>query len=143
MKNYLSRLNPDSLALLRSIGLLAQAQGVEAYLVGGPVRDLILKRPCTDLDITVEGNGIRLAEHFAAGPSAGLVWCVIRLLGQQQSIYPTVAWLILPRPARKHTRGAALFRLLDLQALNMIFTVGILPSMPWLLPLILKLGVKS
>ncbi len=69
MKNYLSRLNPDSLALLRSIGLLAQAQGVAAYLVGGPVRDLILKRPCTDLDIVVEGNGIRLAEHFAAAIS--------------------------------------------------------------------------
>jgi len=67
MKNLLSRLNPDVLALVRSIGLLAQAQGVGAYLVGGPVRDLILKRPCTDLDITVEGNGIRLAEHFAAG----------------------------------------------------------------------------
>jgi len=38
MKNLLSRLNPDVLALVRSIGLLAQAQGVGAYLVGGPVR---------------------------------------------------------------------------------------------------------
>jgi tRNA nucleotidyltransferase (CCA-adding enzyme) len=63
--NLLSRLNPESLALVRSIGLLAQAQGVEAYLVGGPVRDLMLKQPNVDLDITVEGNGIRLAEGFA------------------------------------------------------------------------------
>ena len=43
MKNLLSRLNPESLELVRSIGVLAKAQGVAAYLVGGPVRDLMLK----------------------------------------------------------------------------------------------------
>ena len=66
MKNLLSRLNPKSLALVRSIGILAQDQGVEAYLVGGPVRDLMLEAPNVDLDITVEGNGMRLADSFAA-----------------------------------------------------------------------------
>ncbi len=65
-RNLLSRLNPGSLALVRSIGLLAGAQGAAAYLVGGPVRDLMLKSHNIDLDITVEGNGIRLAESFAA-----------------------------------------------------------------------------
>jgi tRNA nucleotidyltransferase (CCA-adding enzyme) len=64
--NFLSRLNPKFLALVRSIGILAQSQGVSAYLVGGPVRDLMLKLPNLDLDITVEGNGIRLAEAWAA-----------------------------------------------------------------------------
>ncbi len=64
--NLLSRLNPKSLALVRSIGLLAQKQGVAAYLVGGPVRDLMLKLSNIDLDITVEGNGMRLADSFAA-----------------------------------------------------------------------------
>ena len=44
MQNLLSRLNPKSLALVRSIGVLAQIQGVAAYLVGGPVRDLMLKK---------------------------------------------------------------------------------------------------
>jgi len=66
MKNLLSRLNPKSLALVRSIGVLAEEQDVAAYLVGGPVRDLMLKSPNIDLDITVEGNGMRLAESFAA-----------------------------------------------------------------------------
>ncbi len=66
MKNLLLSLNPKSLALVRSIGLLAQKQGVAAYLVGGPVRDLMLKFPNVDLDITVEGNCLRLAEAFAA-----------------------------------------------------------------------------
>jgi tRNA nucleotidyltransferase (CCA-adding enzyme) len=64
-RNLLSRLNRKSLGLARSIGRLAQVQGVAAYLVGGPVRDLMLKQPNVDLDITVEGNGIRLAEGFA------------------------------------------------------------------------------
>ena len=66
MKNLLSYLNPKSLALVRSIGRLAQEQGVAAYLVGGPVRDLMLKHSNIDLDITVEGNAVRLAERFAA-----------------------------------------------------------------------------
>lgn len=67
MKNLLSRLNPKSLALVRSIGLLAQEQGMAAYLVGGSVRDLMLKSSNIDLDITVEGNAMRLAAIFAAG----------------------------------------------------------------------------
>ena len=64
MNNLLSRLNPESLDLVRSIGLLAQEQGMAAYLVGGPVRDLMLKHPNVDLDITVEGNALRLAGNM-------------------------------------------------------------------------------
>ncbi|MBF0504694.1 MAG: CCA tRNA nucleotidyltransferase [Candidatus Omnitrophica bacterium] len=66
MKNLLSFLDPESRKLVSSIGLLAQEQGVAAYLVGGPVRDLMLKCPNTDLDIAVEGNAIRIADLFAA-----------------------------------------------------------------------------
>jgi tRNA nucleotidyltransferase (CCA-adding enzyme) len=61
----LSRLNSKSFILVGSIGLLARAHGMEAYLVGGPVRDLMLKIPNVDLDITVVGNAIRLADSFA------------------------------------------------------------------------------
>ena len=39
---------------LRSIGISAQSLGVEAFLVGGSVRDLILGRPLSDIDISVE-----------------------------------------------------------------------------------------
>jgi tRNA nucleotidyltransferase (CCA-adding enzyme) len=63
--NLLSRLNPKSLDLVRCIGVLAQAQGMKAYLVGGPVRDLMLKHSNIDLDISVEGNATRLADSFA------------------------------------------------------------------------------
>jgi len=58
----------DAVALLRQAGeLAAAADGAtgRAFLVGGPVRDLVLGRPHTDLDITVVGNGPRLAAALA------------------------------------------------------------------------------
>ena len=47
------------LNLLYEIGEIA---GKNAYLVGGFVRDLLLKRPSLDIDIVVEGDAIRVAE---------------------------------------------------------------------------------
>ena len=40
-------------------------QGLEAYVVGGFVRDLILGRPSKDIDIVVVGNGLELAKSCA------------------------------------------------------------------------------
>ena len=65
MNNYLSRLKPKALAIVREIGCLAKKQRMTAYLVGGPVRDLMLGVAAIDLDIVVEGNGIRLAQVWA------------------------------------------------------------------------------
>ena len=46
------------LNLLHEIG---EVGGEGTYLVGGFVRDLLLKRPSLDIDIVVEGNAIRVA----------------------------------------------------------------------------------
>jgi poly(A) polymerase len=43
----------------------ARACQVEAYLVGGFVRDLLLKRPSKDIDIVCVGSGIALAQEVA------------------------------------------------------------------------------
>lgn len=52
--------------LLETIGRLAHAQGVKAYAVGGCVRDWLLGVPTiTDVDVTVEGDGIGFANHVA------------------------------------------------------------------------------
>ena len=40
--------------------------GVVAYVVGGVVRDLIMRRHNTDIDIVTVGSGIRLAQQTAA-----------------------------------------------------------------------------
>lgn len=44
---------------------LAAEKGVEAYVIGGYVRDLLLHRPSKDIDIVVHGSGIELAEAAA------------------------------------------------------------------------------
>lgn len=44
---------------------VAQKNQIPAYVVGGFVRDLILKRPSKDIDIVCVGSGIALAEQVA------------------------------------------------------------------------------
>ena len=58
---------PDHLhRACKTIGQVAEQIDMKAYLVGGFVRDLILRRKNLDLDIVVEGNGIELADKAAA-----------------------------------------------------------------------------
>lgn len=58
--------------LFKQVASLAAAQNVKAYVVGGFVRDIFLKRPSKDVDIVVLGDGINLAKVFAQAqrPSA-------------------------------------------------------------------------
>ncbi len=49
---------------VRVAGELAANQGQSLYLVGGVVRDLLLRRPNFDLDLVLEGDAINLAEQL-------------------------------------------------------------------------------
>lgn len=51
--------------LFRAVAAEARAQGIPAFAIGGYVRDLILGRPCKDIDFVVEGDGIAFAEAVA------------------------------------------------------------------------------
>ncbi len=73
MKEYLSRLPGDILKLVHLVKDASLRSGSRAYLVGGFVRDLILGVSNFDLDIASEGNGIRLAEAFAAPLGAKVI----------------------------------------------------------------------
>lgn len=65
MKEYLDKL-PEEIQRLIHIAIeIADRNSIPAYLVGGFVRDLILGVKNLDLDIVVEGDGIRFAEEFA------------------------------------------------------------------------------
>lgn len=44
---------------------VAEEMGVKAYVIGGYVRDCFLGRPSKDIDIVVEGSGVKLAEAVA------------------------------------------------------------------------------
>lgn len=52
----------NSLALIQNIGRIADDMNIQAYLVGGFVRDLILQRKNKDIDIVVVGDGLAFAD---------------------------------------------------------------------------------
>ena len=59
MKDYLKH------PIFKVVSDIATQDNIEAYVIGGFVRDLFLNRKNTDIDIVVIGNGIFLAEKAA------------------------------------------------------------------------------
>lgn len=53
------------ISLFMEFGSCADELGYGAYLVGGLVRDIFLKRDNLDVDIVIEGDGIHFAREFA------------------------------------------------------------------------------
>ena len=51
--------------VFKRVGELADDRGQRAFVIGGFVRDLLLDRPCKDIDIVTEGSGIELARATA------------------------------------------------------------------------------
>lgn len=57
--NFSAHLNHP---LFKTIGQIADENGQAAFAIGGFVRDLLIQRPCKDIDVVVEGSGIELAK---------------------------------------------------------------------------------
>lgn len=72
MKNLLSKLDKNVLAILTEIGGKADEKGIKVYVVGGFVRDIFLKRRNLDIDIVVEGDALLLAKVFSQQHQASL-----------------------------------------------------------------------
>jgi tRNA nucleotidyltransferase (CCA-adding enzyme) len=66
VKEYLKRLPDQIQDLVYLASKIAKNNNMSVYLVGGFVRDLLLGVKNLDLDIVVEGEGIKFAEDFAA-----------------------------------------------------------------------------
>ena len=49
--------------VFKTIGKVADDSNIQCYLIGGFVRDLLLQRPTTDIDVVCLGNGIDLAKQ--------------------------------------------------------------------------------
>lgn len=62
MMNLVSHLTHP---VFKRVGELADERGQRAFVIGGFVRDLLLDRPCKDIDIVTEGSGIELARATA------------------------------------------------------------------------------
>jgi len=59
----------------------ARELNIEAYVVGGYVRDLLLERDCKDIDFVCVGSGIELAERAAQKIDPRLVVTVFKNFG--------------------------------------------------------------
>lgn len=62
MKNFASYLNHPVFKVVRQV---VEEDNLEAYVIGGFVRDILLERERKDIDIVVVGNGLELAEKAA------------------------------------------------------------------------------
>ena len=51
--------------IFRTVGEIADELSLETYVIGGFVRDIILKRPSKDIDFVCVGSGIELAQKVA------------------------------------------------------------------------------
>jgi poly(A) polymerase len=66
------------------IGEVADRLGLETYVVGGYVRDIILKRPSKDIDFVCVGSGITLAREVAGSLGPGAIVTVFKSFGTAQ-----------------------------------------------------------
>lgn len=62
-----------TMALAKGLGEAAAEIGLHAYLVGGPVRDLILSKPPADVDFAVQGDISHLANYLIEAWNATIV----------------------------------------------------------------------
>lgn len=62
MQNFADKLRHP---VFKVVSQIIEEHNLEAYVIGGFVRDLILGRPSKDIDIVVVGNGMELAEMAA------------------------------------------------------------------------------
>ncbi|MFB6097633.1 MAG: tRNA nucleotidyltransferase, partial [Salinibacter sp.] len=92
LADRLSRKHSGYEPILRTIGRVAEREEIEAYAVGGVVRDVLLGRSTTDLDfVTVgPGTGIELAE--AVGEELG---------GRTAHVYPKFGTAAIRIPAEE------------------------------------------
>src|SRR6202142_3974659 len=58
------RLTPDQLKGVSLIQEVARAAGMNLYLTGGAIRDIISGFTIRDLDFTVQGNPLKLQKEF-------------------------------------------------------------------------------
>jgi tRNA nucleotidyltransferase (CCA-adding enzyme) len=73
MEKYLKLLPQEMLDLIYAARDIAENSNIRVYLVGGFVRDLILGVKNFDLDIAVEGDGIKFAETLAEKFNAKII----------------------------------------------------------------------
>src|SRR5687768_5912923 len=73
--------------VFKRIGSVADKLNLDTYVVGGYVRDLILKRPSKDIDFVCVGSGIELAQAVAKDAGPGVQVNIFKNFGTAQIKY--------------------------------------------------------
>ncbi len=60
--------------VFKEIGQIAGGMGYSVYLVGGPIRDILLGRSFQDIDIVCIGNAVKLAKAFSKKVGGNLIY---------------------------------------------------------------------
>ena len=76
--------NKVNTPMFQLIGQVADELGMECYVIGGYVRDLLMNRPSKDIDVVVKGSGIAIAEAVKARIGHGAHLSVFRNFGTAQ-----------------------------------------------------------
>ena len=76
--------------IFKIVSELADQIGQETYVIGGFVRDLILKRPSPDIDIVTIGSGIELAEKVAKKLGPNIQVSVFKTFGTAMLKYQSL-----------------------------------------------------
>jgi tRNA nucleotidyltransferase/poly(A) polymerase len=66
-----SRLSPDQMRTVNSVQQIARSHGMNVYMTGGAIRDLLSGFPIRDLDFAVQGNPLRFQNDIEQ--SGGIV----------------------------------------------------------------------
>jgi len=61
------RLTPDQLKVVSLVQEAARAHGMNVYLTGGAIRDILSGLPIRDLDFSVQGNALKLQKDLERG----------------------------------------------------------------------------
>jgi tRNA nucleotidyltransferase (CCA-adding enzyme) len=111
------RMPEEYFELLRKAGELAEGMGFNLFLVGGIVRDMVMRVENLDIDLVVEGDGVVFAKALAGAlgakvsPHEKYKTAVVRLSGGQRIDVATAR--------------------LEYYRMPGIFTGGTSPSIPW------------
>jgi poly(A) polymerase len=73
--------------IFKQIESVAADEGIESYVVGGYVRDLILNRRSKDIDFVCLGSGIQLAQKVAKSLGPNVNVTVYKNFGTAQIVY--------------------------------------------------------
>ena len=59
-----SRLSPEQMRTVNTVQNVARSHGMNVYLTGGAIRDILTGLPIRDLDFTVQGDPLKLRQEI-------------------------------------------------------------------------------